>query len=322
MRVGLTFLLGILSLTACEKDELPVQPYNRGNAQHASVDMQSDYSHQIYFKLTSSSVVQWNLKTSWDIAFDCSENNLIYLNSSKSMFVSRTDKKDFDAVSDTLGFGKNKAWDRSSGHTDSTAFGNLSDNLDYVFLIDRGYDAAGDFLGIKKIQITSIDNNTYQFRYANLDGSMSHIATVQKDKAYNRLHFSMNTNAVTNDAPMKDAYDLVFTQYTYTFIKPFQPYLVTGVLINPNGVRVAIDQTKLFEDIQLSDTLNYVFSHSEDGVGYSWKDFNFSTGIYIVDPSINYIIQDTEGFYYKLHFIDFYNTEGKKGCPKFEFQKL
>ena len=67
-------------------------------------------------------------------------------------------------------------------------------------------------------------------------------------------------------------------------------------------------------DVQLTDDL--------DEIGYDWKIFDFENGKYIIDVQRVFIVKSTEGFYYKLRFIDFYNQDGLKGYPKFEFQKL
>jgi hypothetical protein len=31
-----------------------------------------------------------------------------------------------------------------------------------------------------------------------------------------------------------------------------------------------------------------------------------------------FIVHDTKGFFRKLHFVDFYNAQGQRGCPRFE----
>ena len=31
-----------------------------------------------------------------------------------------------------------------------------------------------------------------------------------------------------------------------------------------------------------------------------------------------YIVQDAEGFFHKLHFVDFYSHLGVAGCPRWE----
>src|SRR5690606_32914488 len=99
-------------------------------------------------------------------------------------------------------------------------------------------------------------------------------------------------------------------------------YLVTGCLNNRNGVEVAHVFNKDFESITLSDINLYSFSVATNGIGYNWKEYNFDTGNYAIFSHHNYLIKTTEGKYYKLHFIDFYDSSGVKGTPTFEFQEL
>ena len=44
--------------------------------------------------------------------------------------------------------------------------------------------------------------------------------------------------------------------------------------------------------------------------------------VYTVHPEMNFIIKTSQENYYKLHFIDFFNTGGVKGYPKWEYQLL
>lgn len=311
----------ILFFSACEKSEIPIKSFDRGDLTVTSVDMNTDYRYQIFFKLNTNNIVKTLLKTEWDIAFDCSSEYHIFLNSSKSMFISKTNKKNFLMVNDTSGFGQNKKWDQSSGNLDSTGFGNIAIDS-FIYIIDRGYNELGSHLGFKKLQLISIDDDEYKIRYANLNGMNEEVRSIKKNSDYNTIGFSFETNTNIEIEPQKNDYDLIFTQYTHTFYEPYQPYLVTGVLGNRNKVRVAIEKIKKFDNISITDTSSYTFNYNLDKIGYDWKSFNLNTNTYTVNSEITYIIKDTEGFYYKLHFIDFYNNEGKRGCPKFEYQKL
>ncbi len=122
----------------------------------------------------------------------------------------------------------------------------------------------------------------------------------------------------------KTAYDLCFTQYSHVYYDPppLHFYQVTGALSNSYNTRVLKITDKPFNNIVIGDTLNKTFSTHKNAIGYEWKTFDLNTNVYTVDASICYIIQDSKGFYYKLHFIDFYNSSGIKGYPKFEFIKL
>ena len=126
--------------------------------------------------------------------------------------------------------------------------------------------------------------------------------------------------------PPKSDWDLYFTQYVKliysTDFKISQNYQLAGVLINPSKIAVATDFKTPFAEINSSKINSYKFSNLNDAIGYEWKTYSFSTNSYIVLSNFNYIISIKDGFYYKLHFTDFYNEFGVKGYPKFEFQKI
>jgi len=79
---------------------------------------------------------------------------------------------------------------------------------------------------------------------------------------------------------------------------------------------------KDFSAITLDDLSNYSLSLNINTIGYDWKFYDFETSKYTVFVNQNYIIKSTEGKFYKLHFINFYDESGVKGTPVFEFQEL
>ncbi len=330
----------LLFFSACLKEEEPVTPPNmQGNVETAQIPMGKDYSKQFFFDLGTNSVVSSNNKTDWDLAFECGTDDYhIFLNSSKLMFASNTFQTDFTLVTsaDSLLW----TWDVASGNSDSTAIGEWGNYADrnvishrHVYLIHRGKDAAGSDIGIKKLVLGSLLNDTYTIKFANLDGTDEHIMEISKDNDFSRVYFSFdNGGEIKTIEPAKDAWDIEFTVYTHIFSETpdniqqpdtLIPYLVTGVLQNPDGVAVAEYFNKPFADITLNEAMNLGFVEGNiDVIGYDWKYFNFEAVTYDVLPNRAYIIRDTEGYLYKLQFIDFYSTTGEKGYPKFEFQRL
>jgi hypothetical protein len=81
-----------------------------------------------------------------------------------------------------------------------------------------------------------------------------------------------------------------------------------------------------FQSINRDAVQSLEFTTIQDEIGYDWKDVtgDVTSGniSYVIIEGLNYIIRDQEGFYYKLRFISFYNNEGEKGYPTFEYQKL
>lgn len=317
------FVLAVAFLfTSCRKKEIAIEPFDRGDVITASVDMSSDYKHQVFYSLSQDTIVSTNLKTDWDLAFENGATGYhVKLNSAKAMYAYNTGQTTFSLVTDTSGFGTNKKCDSPTGNLDSTAFNGWESSFP-VFVLDRGYSSSGIHQGFKKIQLLSSGVSDYSYKVAELNGAGEVTVSVPKNNAKNFSCLSLNTNQVVNVEPDKENYDLLFTQYTHVYSNPYSTYLVTGVLINPDKVKVAAINDKPFSEIELNDTIQHPFSSFQNAIGYDWKFYDLPNSVYIVYPSKCYIIKDVQGYFYKLHFIDFYNQSGQKGAPKWEYKRL
>ena len=318
----LFFLL--VTIISCEMDELPIEPHNPGNLIINQLFLGEKYRNQIFFHLNTNSVTAQNLKNDWDIAFqNLSYGNSIIINSTQFSKVAVINNKNFmlDVNIDTLDW----KYDSPSGIFDFNAMDNyLNENV--FFIIDRGYDLDDEYLqSFKKIKIDSIRNNNYFIKYSNLDNTDLRNLVINEDLDLNFQYFSFDNNGVVIIEPKKENWDLLFTKYTHLFNQDngVFPYMVTGVHINYlNHTKVAIDTINNFEFINYDNINNYLFFEKSDIIGYNWKSYSISDQLFTIYPNINYIIKTSEGRYFKLHFIDFYNDLGEKGYPKFEFQEL
>ncbi len=305
---------------ACKKAEIPVKKHEVGNVISNSFEMGSDYNKQAFFDLGTDRFVSQNLKTSWDLGFECGESGWhITLNGANLMGIAKVDNLTFGAITDTVG--AVWQWDSNTGHIDSTAIGDWKNN-NGIYILDRGLDNLGVHRGFSKVAFQSVSNSSYTFKIANLDGSNLNQVTIEKDNALNYVSYSVQTNSLITVEPPKENWDISFTQYTYYFYEHELAYLVTGVLINQNKVQVAKVFDKEFSEITNEDISSLDFSTAINSIGYDWKYYDFDASTYLTRPSKNYIIKSTEGIYYKLHFIDFYNAQGDKGTPTFELQAL
>jgi len=312
----------IILFTACQKKELPVPAFNRGDVITNQVEMGSTYKSQLWFSLSGNRIISSNDKTDWDLAFEASaQGNHILLNGSKGMMIYKTTITDLTLVSDTNGLAANLKADAPDGKFDSTAIGNWS-NVNTVYIVDRGYSETGLQQGYYKLKITSCSPTQFNFEYGDIFGTQINQGVVVKNEDCNFVMYSFTTHTQLMIEPKKTDYDICFTVYTHFFTNPFQYYQVTGVLQNNYKTRTILIKDKPFKDLGINDTLGRQFSTDRNTIGYDWKTFSLTTNLYTVDPAHCYIINDNKGFYYKLHFIDFYNTSGVKGFPKFEFKKL
>lgn len=326
--LSLTFLF----LTSCFKEDEMVQPHIPGDVDTKTIALGQYYSFQVYFDLETGTNVSTNLKDNWDLGFNSSEDGWnIILNTSRFMMAANTGITDFNAVKDT----SNLEWkfDKSTGDLDSTAIGqwinfSIMDTsyTGHVYILDLGINEMGVQLGYKKIVFEELKNNQYRFRYANLDGTEESSFSITKDFLVNYVCFSFkNGGEQLEIQPDKNGWDLLFTQYTdllFTNAGEPYPYIVTGVLVNSNGVEAAFDTTMHFNEITKDHLVNFKFSSDQNKIGYEWKYYDFDNAVYTVFSDFNYIIKDVHGYYYKMRFIGFYNNLGEKGYPTIEYQKL
>lgn len=321
MRYVLIVVFAVV-LCSCEKKELPAPAFDRGDLITNQVDMGSTYKNQLWFSLGENRIISTNMRTDWDLAFEASAaGNHIMLNGSKGMKVYKTLHTDLAQVTDTTGLEVNSKIDAPSGRLDSTAFDGWQ-NPNTVYIINCGYSEAGVHQGYYKLKIASANASNYSFEYGDVFGTQIMQGTVNKHADYNFVMFSFATGHEAYIEPKKTDYDLCFTVYTHFFTDPFQYYQVNGVLQNYYKTRVVNIKNKPFMDIVIGDTLGRQFSTDRNSIGYEWKTFSLNTNLFTIDPTHCYLIQDNKGYFYKLHFIDFYTTAGIKGAPKFEFKKL
>ncbi len=312
-------LTGLL-LAGCIKEELPVPARPRGDADQVQLCMGSGYQDQLWVDIASREVVRTNPKTAWDLAFESAPDAWrVWLNGSRLMTAWNIGPGDLSTPVDTVGMYLGRRIDAPSGHPDSTAIGDWRSAQD-IHLIDLGYNAFGVSLGIRKLQLISASTFSYVFRTAGLDGTGIQEHVLPKSSSAASTMFSFTGGAVDVEPPT-GSWDMVLTQYTHQFLDPFIPYIVTGVL-TPPGVRVARIPATDLSSVTLADTLVHPFSTARDAIGFDWKVYSFETSSYTVDPAIVYIVHDAQGFFHKLHFLDFYDDLGTVGCPTWEVQDL
>ncbi len=315
-------LLTGLMLSSCRKDELPVTPPDLGNITTTAIELTPTYEYQVYFDLSSNSNKGKNHKTDWDLGFSCASGTpYIITNTSKVMLVSLVQDKTFEEISNTSNFSISNRADYPTGFVDSLAVRGGS-----LFILDRGFDGVGNHQGYFKMEILEHDNTHFKGRFANIDGSNEQIITIQKDDTYNFVYMKWNpSGTITTPTiePAKEEWDLVFTQFTEIFYEPdFMPYSVVGCLTNTFNTKSLRVTEKTFDEIDLAYAEGLELSIDRDVIGYNWKTFLYDQNTFLVHHEKVYIIQDNEGYFYKLRFIDFYNQLGQKGTPTFEYQRL
>mgnify|MGYP000155923454 FL=1 len=316
-------VVSVLFFASCEKDEIPVEPHPPGNVVSQQVEMGYYYPDQIWFNIETGTEVSRNHKTAWDLAFECNDPGWrVTINSANNAYIAQTEETDINAVTDTTGM--DWKWDEFSGNLDSTAIGDWRSNPK-IYVLDRGKDEVGKHLGVSKLMVDSVTADSFYFKFSDIQGTSWVNASISKDSNYVFSYFSLNSGGQqVTIAPPKTEWDIVFTQYTFAFydMDPVVPYLVTGVLLNPYHAYSTKCYDQNFADITLNSTSNYSYNQRIDNIGYDWKYYDFDQGYYITLPEKNYIFRSHNGKKYKIHFLDWYNDQGQKGSPTFEFSEL
>jgi hypothetical protein len=306
----------VLGLAGCMKDELAVPAQPRGDGQQLEVCLGPGYNDQLWMDLATGSTISVNGKEAWDLAFESAPSGWhVMLNGSRLMTAWNIGPAEITQAMDTAGMAAARRIDAPSGNMDSTAIGDCRSGND-VFVLDLGYGSLGQWFGIRKLRFMEVSADRYVFQVARQDGSELNTVIVHKDPARAFTSFSFSTGVVPVE-PVRGSWDLVFTQFTHQFYEPFLPYIVSGVL-SAAGTRVSEVDGAVFENVTLADTIIHPFSSARDAIGYDWKEYSFETSSYTVRSNRTYIVQDAQGYYVKLRFLDFYSEVGQVGCPRFE----
>ncbi len=330
MRHLILYIFLVFVLTSCFEEDQMVTPHEAGNLMLGEVELTENYKYQVFYDLGTNSVTNQNLISEWDLGFETSDSGWhVILNTSKMMLAGNTGQTNFESVTSKNGVKLN--FDVSSGNPDSLAIGVWYSTLDetpvtdgFVYIVDRGTGEDGKAAGLKKVSFSLPDKSTYEIRFANLDGSDEQTAIIQKDTSLAYVCFSFD-NGIVDIQPKKENWDLLFTKYSTMLTtdegEPY-PYLVTGVLLNPYKSSVAIDTVSIFETLSFEIAEEEEYFDRQDIIGYHWKEYDFDNDRYITLTDKIFILKTSVGYYYKIRFIDFYNSTGERGYPTFEFLRL
>ena len=329
-----SFLIICLFLSSCFKDDEKMvieekgiffsisQPYN----------IRSYYS---YIDIDSAKLVKTALISSWDLAFEGSEQGWhVLVNAANAKEISQTGSTDFSADFSSVN-PVNWSFDVSNGNPDSTAVGKWvtenSGNYEYtnqVYILGQN-NGDGTYLSLKKLQFIKLSGDSFQFVSANLNSPSGDTITILKNPDYNYVYYSLETPKQTLIIePPTDQWDFVSGTYRTTLFTDTgipTPYSVGGLLTNFPLVKVLKINKPDFFDVIASDTTGIDFSVKKDAIGWDWKEYSSTGGSnpYRIVPDTYYFIKTKTGKLIKLEFTSYYSSEnGENGYPTMRFIRL
>lgn len=333
-------VVSLFILNSCMEEESPVTPYPRPDSliKTSTISMTSKYTNQVYYSFQKGEPVLSFIYDIWDIGFKSygDDGYQIILNGAKFMIAADLGTIDFELADTTNNTNITFRYDSSNGDYNNYAIGKWWDmdgskmiSKNHVYIINRGNNISNRKVGYVKFMVTGFENNEYKIRFANLDNSNEFVASIPRDENYNFSYFSFDEGGkLVNVEPISIDWDILFNKYVAILsyeedgIMNYLPYSVTGVTINERYVEIASDTTMNFNTITLDSIQHLTFSKRPDYIGHEWKLFNLTGVSYAVRPEINYILKDLNGFFWKFHFTFFYNEQGERGYPKFDFKRL
>jgi len=154
----------------------------------------------------------------------------------------------------------------------------------------------------KKIKFINLTGGIYTFEYANINGTSSQTATINKSNytGKNFAYYDMTLNTAVDREPVSSAWDLTFGRYT-AFIPTAYP--VVGVMSN-KGVKVA-----QADNVASPATYNNWTAHTLNSniteIGHDWKYFNLSGNVWWLSQDTAYFVKDKGNNVWKMRFTAF-----------------
>ncbi len=335
MKNILTFISLLLIFASCEKEDVAMQLPPPGTLETMVANMGIYYDNQVYVDLETGSqkIVPYRI---YDLAFEASATGFrVYLNTGKYMFVANTGATDI-ATADSTGH----EWktEPDNLYDDSTAFGSWvnanMESTNEVYVIDRGRTEHFGSARWRKMQLLWVTPTEYRIRFSMYNNTQVTEFTIPKNPNYSLMYFSFeNGGQMVDAAPMKNNWDMVFTKYTHIYLSepvtsPYRYYIVCGALLNKwsdneNAIakKDSTPNYKPFNEITSADIGNFNFTKNAAQIGFEFKNYDFNLG-YTIFPDQYYMLRDPSGYYYKIRFLDFYDSQGNKGAASFEYQRL
>ncbi len=326
--IAVGMLVAGMLVTSCEKADIPVVLPEKGEAEYAIVEMGEEYTYQLFYDFETASVVNVSRIDSWDLAFDASPDGIhVFMNGGSDVLVYNTHEKDFHKVTKGLSrLSDEWEYDAPCLLKDSTAIGDWTDGSNLskgeVYVIQLNPTNNANYL--KKIRLVTVSSTEYVMEYGDIEDQAAQVIRIPKDERYTYAYFSFKDGGkVVQPDPPKDTWDIVFTRYRhiYRHLDNFK-YIVSGVLLNPYKTSAFEDSTKGYAAIEGDWIIAETYSNHRDVIGFDWKKYDLDKGDYSVNQDKTFVIKNRRNHYWKLHFLDFYNAQGIKGSPSFEFERL
>jgi Secretion system C-terminal sorting domain len=284
-----------------------------------TISIQPGYTNQVFYSMNAGEVSNIT-NTDWDIAFQLrgfAASILVNSKNNVKLWKANKDISQWGSMmsSDSTGVVNNPAYELMNSDTswDFGAFNRTNDpnnafdlgwgTYDFVTHIISGDSVYFIKVGptdFRKIKIESLASGTYNFRFANLDGTNEIIVALAKSAFQGKFfaYYSLVNNVSIDREPIYNAWDLTFCQYLA--IDPVV-YKVTGVLSNDS---VFVEKAYPV-DVNTATAGANATSEFMNAIGYDWKAYDLNLMSWIISDSLVYFVTDRQNAVWKVVFTGF-----------------
>lgn len=340
-------LAGVLSATACSRDNDPVPEIKPSDGTKLTLEGgpgEGDAENAVYVDLSAEKQTAVK-RSAWDLGFYSGDAFRVILNNQTAIAAIETDKTDINAVNSSntdiaqLASGytpdKMNLYDDTAGRLEHTVIKeiNATDGENAVYIVHREFAASVDKADVWKVRILRNGDTGYTLQYAKIDDNSFQTAEISKDAAYNFAFFSF-TEGNANIEPAKEEWDFVWSKAIYkTAMGAEQIPYTFGDLVFTNHLAGVKAQQIIFknedgtstgnpsyEDFSETDLSGLTLSPQRNVISSNWRATTGDNAGAFQDRY--YLIQDVTGNIYKLKFLVMGagGDGGERGYPQLEYQ--
>jgi len=287
-----------------------------------SVSMEPFYSNQVFYSMADGEVSSI-INNDWDLGFSCSGNgaagSAIILNEATTTLwaypgdtaswasVDTVNHSSWEQLLNTDTSWTNGAFNRYRGEGGmfDMGWGVLNPQNNYWTFGDSLFVAKLSTGAYKKLWIESLKSGTWNFKYADLDGSNEQVVTIAKSAYPNRnfAYHSMVNEQSADREPDNTTWDIMFAKHVD--IIPFAGAINVTSVFNNRNVWSALSEEANYTAAIAATTPQTDFNQRIDNIGRSWKKFNSSIGWTVYDSTAYFLYNNDSTGFYRLVFTDF-----------------
>lgn len=274
-----------------------------------TVSMQAQYQQQVFYNLENG-IIKSESVSNWDIAFAVSGNgaagSAILLNETNAtLWAYPGDTSEWSSF-DTTNYltwerllNTDTSWTngafnvyRGANGTFDMGWGVLNPQNNYWTFGDSLYLIKLADNSFKKLWIVSLKTGTWEFKYANVDGSNEQTITFNKNNYPNRnfVYFSIINNQLIDREPDNTTWEITFVKHTDYISYANQYVSVTSVFSNIN-VWSAKGHYPDFTTANTATSPQTAFTKNINNIGREWKKYSSANGWEVYD-TIAYFVHN------------------------------